>query len=113
MDSLLEKYPQLFKNATNRYSPMVFGIECGPGWRSIIESVCRLLEGKDVVFDQVKEKYGSLRIYWSGPDDGFVEGVIAMAEEMSRQTCDRCGNRGSTRGTGWLVTTCDECEAKK
>jgi hypothetical protein len=28
VNDLLEKYPKLFRNATNKYSPMVSGIDC-------------------------------------------------------------------------------------
>jgi len=64
-----------------------------------------------VKFDQVKEKYGGLRIYFSGGDD-YVEGVIGMAEEYSYKICEVCGNAGKTNKVGWITTLCDNCRNK-
>ncbi len=59
-----------------------------------------------VVAMQVKEKFGTLRFYYSGGDD-FVRGVAYMAESMSAVTCETCGAPGSARGGGWIRTMCD------
>lgn len=112
---LFEKYPKLFANVGQPMSCMNFGIECGPGWDKIIRSVCECLEDRDVRFDQIKEKWGALRIYFtaSADDGGFAAGVIHMAEAMSRATCERCGAAGEIKGGGWLMCLCPSCEAKK
>lgn len=45
IDFLKEKYPLLF--STNEMEPInLFGIECGPGWNSIVKNVCHLLYQK-------------------------------------------------------------------
>lgn len=129
MDSDLQKklyddYPNLFsnKNKSIRESCMAWGIECGNGWFSIIESVCNTIHQyeefkKDtqyhpVKFDQVKEKYGGLRIYFSGGDE-YVEGIISMAEAMSYKICEICSNKGETNKGGWISTLCEDCRIKK
>lgn len=61
-----------------------------------------------VKFDQVKEKYGGLRIYFTGGDD-YVDGVIGMAEEYSYKVCEICGNAGKPNKGGWITTLCDSC----
>jgi hypothetical protein len=97
---------------------MAWGIDCGPGWYKIIESVCNLIQQyeenkKDdstyfpVKFDQVKEKYGGLRIYFSGGDE-YAEGVVNMAEATSYNTCEICGNNGKPNEGGWISTRCEE-----
>jgi hypothetical protein len=58
-----------------------------------------------VVADQVKEKYGTLRFYSHGGDD-IIDGMIRMAEAMSAVTCEVCGNPGKTVGGGWVRTLC-------
>lgn len=67
-------------------------------------------EVKEVVpqiqFVQVKEKFGTLRLYTNHVDD-YIDGVINMAESMSGKTCDACGNPGELRGGGWYYTACD------
>jgi hypothetical protein len=60
-----------------------------------------------VTFDQIKEKFGGLRIYFSGGDD-YVSGVIGMAEDMSYKLCEVCGNKGNANKSGWIATLCDE-----
>ena len=135
-DTLYEKYPDLFvnKDKTPMQSPMSFGIEVNCGWYDIISSVCYQITNREkniksnleycgknnldppeleahympVTFDQVKEKYGGLRIYFSGGDD-YVDGLISMAEEMSYKICERCGCPGSPNKQGWIMTLCDKC----
>ncbi len=60
-----------------------------------------------VTLDQVKEKFGTLRFYYSGGDD-YISGLASMAESMSAVTCEECGNPGKTVGGGWLTTLCKE-----
>ncbi len=59
-----------------------------------------------VTLDQVKEKFGTLRFYYTGGDE-YISGLVSMAESMSGVTCEECGNSGTTGGQGWLVTLCE------
>jgi hypothetical protein len=59
-----------------------------------------------VKFDQVKEKYGGLRVYFSGGDD-YVEGLVSMAEAISYKICEICGNKGEPNKNGWISTLCE------
>jgi hypothetical protein len=59
-------------------------------------------------FDQVKEKYGGLRMYFSGGDD-YVDGLVSMAEAMSYKICEICGNKGECNKSGWFTTLCEGC----
>ena len=60
-----------------------------------------------VTLDQVKEKFGTLRFYYTGGDD-IVDGMVRMAESMSGVTCEECGNPGKQVGGGWVTTLCKE-----
>jgi hypothetical protein len=60
-------------------------------------------------FTQIKEKFGSLRVYATGGDE-YCHGIIAMATSMSYITCEECGNPGRSREGGWIRTLCDNCE---
>ena len=62
-----------------------------------------------VTLDQVKEKFGTLRFYYSGGDD-YIDGLVSMAESMSGVTCEECGNPGECKGAGWVRTVCEPCE---
>ncbi len=58
---------------------------------------------------QVKEKYGQLRVYIEGGDE-YIDGMIALAEQLSSKTCEFCGrteNVGRTRS--WIFTICKDC----
>ena len=61
---------------------------------------------EQVVATQIKEKFGTLRFYYTGGDD-YVWGLEAMAESMSARTCEDCGNSGKLRSGGWVRTLCD------
>lgn len=60
-----------------------------------------------VTVDQVKEKFGTLRFYYSGGDE-TVDGMVRMAETMSSLTCEVCGNKGKLGGRGWYSTRCKD-----
>jgi hypothetical protein len=60
-----------------------------------------------VTLDQVKEKFGTLRFYYSGGDD-YISGLVSMAESMSGVTCEECGKPGTSTSGGWIKTVCPE-----
>jgi hypothetical protein len=62
-----------------------------------------------VTLDQVKEKFGTLRFYYSGGDD-YISGMVSLAESLTGVTCEECGNVGERRGGGWIHTYCTPCE---
>jgi hypothetical protein len=65
-----------------------------------------------VTLDQVKEKFGTLRFYYTGGDD-IIDGMVRMAESMSGVTCEECSAPAQTRGPGWIRTICEPCEEKR
>jgi hypothetical protein len=122
-NQLYEKYPDLFsnKNKSRRESCMARGIECNNGWYELLGSVCWRIFQHDrniadpeyipVKFDQIKEKYGGLRVYYSGGDD-YIRGIVSMAEEYSYKVCGVCGNSGKPNKGGWITTLCESCREK-
>jgi hypothetical protein len=118
-DTLYEEYPDLFSNRlkSRRESCMSFGIECGLGWYELISSVCWRIFQHDkniadrnyipVKFDQIKEKFGGLRLYYSGGDD-YVRGLVSLAEELSYKICEVCGDKGKPNKDGWISVLCDK-----
>jgi len=73
------------------------------GFRTVPDSI------PQVTLDQVKEKFGTLRFYYSGGDD-YISGMVSLAESMTGVTCESCGNIGERRGGGWVHTYCTPCE---
>ena len=65
-----------------------------------------------VTLDQVKEKFGTLRFYYTGGDE-YINGLVSMAESMSGVTCEQCGSPGTTGGQGWITTLCETHRAAR
>lgn len=65
-----------------------------------------------VTIDQIKEKFGCLRFYYSGGDE-YISGMVTLAESMSGVTCEECGSIGERRSGGWIRTLCDTHEAER
>jgi len=96
---------------------MCFGLECDSGWYPLLDSLFEKI-GKtnpkpDFEIIQVKEKYGSLRVYTNYSTDE-IEKLIDDAENLSCITCENCGVEGQlyVRG-GWFKTLCDKCAKEK
>lgn len=72
------------------------------------EPECRIVPKAcpQVVASQVKEKFGTLRFYYTGGDDK-IDGMVRMAESMSARTCEECGSPGKSNSYGWITTLCD------
>jgi hypothetical protein len=81
----------------------------GEGWHELVNKAFDKLESiKDIIIliDQVKEKYGGLRIYSSPMHEEFDRFTLGLETE-SYKICETCGESGKLRGGGWYVTACD------
>jgi hypothetical protein len=131
---LCADYPKIFANRFGdmKETAMCWGFECDDGWYNILNVLCANIqlhidwrndrresmlkdnpynqeipdEVPQVIADQVKEKFGTLRFYYHGGNDK-IDGMVQMAESMSAFTCEKCGALGKLRGRGWLYTACD------
>jgi len=115
-DKIKNDFPRLF--------PEKFGFECGDGWFDLLYKLARRVdrqvdklpsdEHDGVMFFQIKEKFGSLRIYWriTIANSDIVENIRALvnyAEYKSTKLCDKCGKEGISRNDiGWVRTLCEE-----
>jgi hypothetical protein len=111
-----EQFPKMF---ASRYG----GFAVGSGWYPILEVLCaniqshidwQVKQGKDIAqveVNQIKEKFGGLRFYYSGGDDE-ISGMVRMAEAWADIACEECGAAGKRRDGGWIRTLCDFHEAE-
>lgn len=158
---LIEKYPVLFqdRNKPVTESCMAFGCEFSDGWYKLLDELCeyitRLSNRTDLLklnkeyhteenrgfiylkrptisFTQVKEKFGMMRIYWTGngvenweeicakvhQDDreravnkyyDEVQNAIDYVEFLSSKVCEECGQPGKLSNEGWMKVKCDNC----
>jgi hypothetical protein len=107
------------RNKDMKETCMCWGFECGNGWFTILDQLMGNIQHHidwknrteevvpQVTLDQVKEKFGTLRFYYTGGDD-YIRGMVTMAEAMSGVTCETCGNPGTRTGGGWIKTVCKE-----
>src|SRR6185312_4754982 len=101
------------------------GIECGDGWFTLIDRVCRAYENEiEMVASrglakerwprvaQIKEKFGSLRIYINGQvSEELDEERFRVQTYVSRRTCEQCGAPKKPWQYGSWVTLCNSCGA--
>lgn len=129
---LVEKYPKILRDF--RGDPMetcmAWGIETdGNGWYDLLDKCMEKLQyfcdlcskdGKvvEVVANQVKSKYGTLRFYYTteGANDierSIIGNIVSNSENRSAYICEVTGKDGeSCVKWGWYKTLCYE-EARK
>lgn len=92
------------------------GFDIGPGWYEITSKLIAdlIALGWDKTIAQVKEKFGGGRFYIGGATNEIFE-RIRQWEGQTFQTCETCGTTEDVklRGSRWLVTHCDKCDAAK
>jgi hypothetical protein len=115
-----ETYPKMFAEPYG-------GFAVGAGWWPIIENLCANIQHhtdwwnknretrpvvEQVTVNQIKEKFGGLRFYYSGGDDE-ISGMVRMAESWAAHSCEECGTPGKRRSGGWIRTLCDHHEEER
>ena len=81
----------------------------GDGWLGLVEEM--IIELKSSGFDgeilQIKEKFGTLRVYLSEIHEE-ADAIVRRAEHKSAHICESCGKPGELRGPRWFTTLCEE-----
>ena len=90
------------------------------GWFDLIHGVCcgieRMLSDEELArFEvlQIKQKLGSLRLYFrfdrDSPKNQAIREMLSQASEMSCVICEGCGARGALDGNqSGAIALCDE-----
>ena len=87
--------------------PSYYGVESWGKYEEKLRKELKIALKNLPVLVQVKEKFGTLRIYTHGGDSAF-QAQIELAESLSGQTCEECGAPGFRAGPGWIRTLCAE-----
>ena len=122
------EYESFAKRMEKSYPKMLGGryggFAVGKGWYPILEKLCyniqshidwKVKQGREIAqveVQQIKEKFGGLRFYYSGGDD-TIHGMVQMAEAFAGSLCEDCGGIGTRRSGGWIRTLCDVHEAER
>lgn len=105
---LFERYPILFKerHLSSSQTRMCDGIMVPDSWFEILDSVCYIIQFAienrnypQIVFSQVKEKFGAIRVYYNFEGDylnndnyeksvSFYEGVFELALVLTSKSGD-------------------------
>jgi hypothetical protein len=116
---LIEAFPDLFRSPAGTSGGAEAAPECGEGWRDLLGRACIRIRaalethGGSFRFTEIKEKYGTARLYWEGalPEEAEekVDEAIDLAWACSAYTCEQCGQPGRLfNRSGWFATACDE-----
>ena len=125
------EYDEFAKRMEEKFPLMLVvpygGFAVGKGWWPILESLCGNIQShidwwnknhekhpvvEQVTINQIKEKFGGLRFYYTGGDD-TIAGMVTMAESWAGHSCEDCGAPGTRRSGGWVRTLCDAHEAAR
>jgi predicted transposase YbfD/YdcC len=111
ISSLQSKYPEFFREHRT--------IECSNGWYHIVKDALKSFRHRkiNININQIKEKFGGLRIYFDISEEEFAvdralmhneaEQIVREAEMKSMKTCKICGKAGKTINiNGWYRTLC-------
>lgn len=120
IEEFKKRFPNMFRKLDYIEAPL--------GWKNLIEQMCKDIikyetffshdsQYQPVAFVQIKEKFGSLRVYYDG---GFINDepakplldVIRAYEDMSGKICSRCGSNvgvSHAANRGWIYTACKDC----
>jgi hypothetical protein len=115
---LMVEFPFLRTSGDPKQDLMCFGFECGDGWLMLLHTLFRAITvltdvPEDFQVVQVKEKFGTLRVYANGATDEILT-LIDMAEDASGRICEMCGKEGTTSvDGGWVYTNCEQCKANR
>ncbi len=132
-DKLYNDFPDLFqeKDLPMSETCMCWGLECDDGWEPLIRTMCEQLKliqewsGTKVIFQQIKEKFGSGRFYHTiitAPEISaqtrkniwdIVDAVVSDAERKTSQTCEVSGKYGFLHNKGAWFKTLNPEEAEK
>ena len=96
----------------------LFGVECGNGWKPLIDRYFKWIEEYNndkseenkIETLQIKEKFGSLRIYPSSYTDE-LHNLIEKLEEESSNICEECGKHIEEPiiKNHWIYPLCEDC----
>jgi len=123
MNAKLENY--LCNRFSSFFDSKGLSFDCSDGWFFILNWMFVRVENslnyinKDkppeerdsFIVLQVKEKFGTLRVYHTGTDNEEIFGHVVAAESLSSFICEESGVFNETVGTnskGWIKTLCKD-----
>ena len=128
---MCQKFSELFQNRNKSIETtcMAWGFEIPQVWQYLIFELCEKLDiirkycNINIIVDQVKEKFGILRFYYTieytyknlklKEDhiiiDNIICNLISTAEEQSAYICNNCGSMLLNKKTKGFYNYCVDC----
>ena len=123
---LVKKYPYLRPTSVWTGLPIenwdytyINGVgELPKGWEKLFLLFCKNIRPelekfnfiKEFSFCQIKEKYGSMRLYNNGyPQDSRIGELSYIYEHLSTYICEDCGTPAKYETPGWITELCESC----
>jgi hypothetical protein len=105
-EPFLKRYSSTWHDCLNRGWKKKFGMDL---WRDLLEAIKKDgIDPDSVAILQVKEKYGTLRVYLNTETDAMSD-VLSYYEDMSMLYCIHCGRPTKYMTHGWILYICDKC----
>lgn len=104
------KILELFGENARFVSKKNIGVSAPPGWLELMQQLFAAFAESgcdDIRLQQLKEKFGGLRVYYEGGNDELWEKVQKI-EEQSYKVCVWCGEPSTGSRGGWIRYTCDK-----
>ena len=115
IEELKQSFPNLFRKLDY--------IEAPKGWKDLIKHMCldiikyeaffsqQNLYQTSFAFEQIKQKFGALRVYYIG---GFpskvISDIVRAYEDASTKICCVCGSTDVRMGRSpWGLPSCKDC----
>lgn len=121
--AITEEYPYLLPKSMKTgevhldydYTYIVGEYDLPEGWLALFLQCCKDIREPlakagllyEFRFLQIKEKYGSMRMYNSGATEE-VHDIIDKYEFLSQQVCCECGKPAAVMTSGWICPYCAE-----
>lgn len=121
---IYKEFPFLIPKNDPNYDYTFLQLEIPVGWYNLFLQMCGdikcVLERYNLIdvfeFEQVKEKWGGLRCYYSfgfNYDSGCskeIQDILYKYEYMAKLICTQCGDIATyTTCSGWISPYCDKC----
>lgn len=110
LENFKKKYPMFLSHLEELW--------CDSGWDDLLDNLFAVIEYQikhvvdsdlknEIYAVQIKEKFGSARIYCN-KSTPFIEGAIGLASQISATTCEVCGNKGEIKKDFILKCVCKD-----
>lgn len=110
-----------------------FWFEVNDGWDQLLYKMFKRVQqhshtvpgGADIQMQQIKSKFGQLRVYWSTQSETIpfhaladaMNDIVHEAELEASKTCSNCGTRDDTKvliqKSSWHDPECESCADKR